>query len=211
MTGLLERVDLKCDGPDEFAEKCRKELGYSAIAKSFVDNRVLECFRQLGIRPFDNKTVEAYKAKKQKQANDQEWLPWYRICQWISIGICLIATGLVIGSGSPWFFLIAVLAVVPASVYHDGKAEFRDEWTWDNTNLKNYNKAIPKYALEVALQVQEHFQDDKDHYVLCVDELVYEQRKKTLDPFLFLRVYPSDARYYLEVWDEPDFGAKRTV
>jgi hypothetical protein len=76
----------------------------------------------------------------------------------------------------------------------------KTEQSWRTTALTNYDRPIPTFALHTALRIKREIPGA----VLFVDALTFN-----VDPFLGVQL--GQARYRIEVWDEPDFKTKRVV
>lgn len=77
---------------------------------------------------------------------------------------------------------------------------------WCATNLSLYNKPIPEFVLNYALQIKEHA-DERVEF--RVEELtVTNIPHRSLDPFLI--VVSHKESYYIAVWNEPKFEGRIT-
>ena len=71
---------------------------------------------------------------------------------------------------------------------------------------KDYAKPIPRFALDNITEVHQRLPEAK----FFVEELTFSTRARTrlvIDPFLIVTL--GTEQYYTDVWDEPDFNAKR--
>lgn len=86
------------------------------------------------------------------------------------------------------------------------KAEVREQnWrsgNWDTTPIDGYDQPIPEFAIDTALRVKQAIPEAEfsiEHFVSWNND----------DPFLSFKVPGVQRRFVVEVWDEPDFEAKR--
>ena len=202
MQATLERVDLPADDQESIAEQeimaasLQEQFGYTALTKSVAVQRRLSQLRAIGIRPFSESSVTAYKRKAVRAANRTLYATIISL-----IAVVVLATILTWISGATVVNTISVSAFVCAvcmAVFcylMDGTIP---RYRWDSRRLEYHMANIPRYVLETALAVKEAVPSA----TLCVHELHH-------DPFLVLLI--DGTEYYIEVWDEPKFGAKRTV
>jgi hypothetical protein len=66
---------------------------------------------------------------------------------------------------------------------------------WETSDIENYTKPIPEFAIEKALQIKKAF-----------PEVQFEIEELTVVPDPFLIAVLGNVRRYIEVWDEPKFG-----
>lgn len=69
--------------------------------------------------------------------------------------------------------------------------------TWEAYNLVGYEKPVPEFVLNKALEIKEEVPDVE----FMIEEL-------TIHPDPFLVAVLGKERYHVEVWDEPKFEAK---
>ena len=74
---------------------------------------------------------------------------------------------------------------------------------WQLASFWEHQGKMPGYALETAGEIRMRCPDA----YLYVEELV--QNNRVIDPFLVVKL--GTERYYVEVWDEPDYDQKRMV
>lgn len=190
-------------------------IARSQAATVATETTALSVLSSLGIRPFRDRDVEAYKRR-------QVWKEFFGTLR--GIAICVMAavilaagaaliTGAMIGSGA--LAGLAGCVGVPVMIGLVMTLTFPEDIlaSWRRIPLAEYGQAVPTYALELACEVKDAMNGLKDHnldkVVFEVDRLVRE-RSPQGDPFLVLTI-PGGTSLYLEVWDEPNFGAKRTV
>jgi hypothetical protein len=76
------------------------------------------------------------------------------------------------------------------------------EANWNLRPLAGYDQPVPEFVLEKALEVKRAF----PNVTLEVDTLMLRTYKEVpVDPFLVVSY--GRERYYIEVWDEPEFEA----
>jgi hypothetical protein len=68
--------------------------------------------------------------------------------------------------------------------------------TWRCTKLAKYRGAIPEFALSRAVEIKERLPKARFY----VEELTVDKR---YDPFLIVAC--GRERFYIDVWDEPEF------
>jgi hypothetical protein len=105
------------------------------------------------------------------------------------------------------FLLSALFACERYTVYREWVfISYRAEW--QAIPISKYTEPIPEFALQTAVDLQKQFDDIQFE----VEELVLKRNDlpfpSLFDPFLVAKL-PDGSRYYLEVWNEPDFKGKR--
>lgn len=73
---------------------------------------------------------------------------------------------------------------------------------WATTPIGEYDVPMPEFAIDTALKVKEAIPEAEfyiEHFLHWRDQ----------DPFLSFKVPGVQRRFVIEVWDEPDFIAKR--
>ncbi len=71
---------------------------------------------------------------------------------------------------------------------------------WDVHTLSAYDKPVPEFVLNKALQIKE--------VIPNVQFAVEELNERASDPDPFLIAFTNTERYYVEVWNEPEFENK---
>jgi len=69
--------------------------------------------------------------------------------------------------------------------------------TWRRTKLSKYRGEVPEFALSRAIEIKEHLPKARFY----VDELTVDKR---YDPFLVAAC--GREKFYIDVWDEPEFA-----
>lgn len=209
MKQALKRTPLAIPDPpppatfDDFAERCEKELGYST-AKDAERNaaaltKVAEAFAALAFAPLDRDAVEKWKASRAGMP------PGVRIvlsffatssvlCFIVGFGMLPYSFYAPVPLGVGFSFLMGCLSVVMNS-----SAAF-----WRETQLKSYNKPVPKFALTTAMEIGERLDASKVVHWFEVHHLEHRS-----DPFLVL--WAAGQRFYLEVWEETGFDVQREI
>lgn len=91
------------------------------------------------------------------------------------------------------------VAALPRQTYH------RTVVSWKEIPLDKYKKAVPTFVLNKAVQIAEEMPTAE----FAIEEMVTTRHRIQLNPDPFLIVSYGDEKYYIEVWDEPDFEAKQ--
>lgn len=71
---------------------------------------------------------------------------------------------------------------------------------WNETNLANYEKPIPEFVLNKAMQIKDALPQTEFY----IEELT----ENAPDPDPFIIAVHGKERYYFEVWEEPGFEAE---
>jgi hypothetical protein len=71
--------------------------------------------------------------------------------------------------------------------------------SWRRTKLAKYQGEVPEFALSRAIEIKERLPKVRFY----VDELTVEKR---YDPFLIAAC--GRERFYIDVWDEPEFSSE---
>ncbi len=199
---VLQRIDsTEFSVQDEkFAAEVNTELGYKALLNQTLPGTVVQCLQRIGLRPFDERIVNSYKEFKENKTNNK--IVWTALGIMVFVVLAPIIVAIItsdLGGLLLWFPSLfgGAIVLVNLTIY-----------SWEFVALCDYNSPVPKYVLETAVCLDKElkksgFKPNEDYYFV-VDHL-----EKTYDPFLVLCV--GSKKLWLEVWDEPDFGAKRTV
>jgi hypothetical protein len=191
---------------DTFADQAHQVLGYTVLKKQTRSKSVADCFKKVSIRPFDPESVEKYKEQAIRDITEPQFKKGVILTLAISVIWFSYPIFLTIYHSDPIYIanfglsiiLMSITAMfcIPSVQYH-----------WEKKYLKDYKKEVPKYALNLAIDLQKELSSAGIAAIFYVDELVVNER---VDPFLVL--WTDNDRYeYLEVWDEPKFGAERVV
>lgn len=172
--------------------------------------RLVRTLQELGIRPYTNESVTAYKKRKQAEMANP---PLRRRLLWAVNGCALAAIATLVAIGfrlvtdSPsglYFFLFVVFCFATfilsflRNVVAPGK-----NLDWKSTPLTSYTEPIPENILALAIQIRKKLGYRPGFYVSALSE-----REATYDPFLFIRTSdgkPGKRDYFIAVWDEPTF------
>ena len=81
---------------------------------------------------------------------------------------------------------------------------------WRSFNLKGYEKPVPRWALQTAIETKAALESRGVACEFFVVELV---ESEDCDPFLLVHARVGDCveSHYLEVWEEPGFDAPRQI
>ena len=74
-------------------------------------------------------------------------------------------------------------------------------WAWRGIALAKYQQEVPAFVLQRALEIKKELPEAEFSIELLA------QTSRFADPFLV--VYCVGERYYVDVWDEPNFQAER--
>jgi len=205
----------------ELAKQCKKELGYPVLSQTIERDKnktkLEQCMDRVGLRPFTRETIEKYK----KEEANRRWYEYnaadFKItatvaavlasfyCSWFIMYFC---------SGA-WIAIPVIFSILGAlgfgfllTVALPDIFRVRAEWLTDHLSV--YKKPIPEYALETALGLQKELKAEgiDSECKFYVESLFIH--KEARDPFLFVQCGNFN-RYYLEVWDEPNFGVEKLV
>ncbi len=205
----------------QLAKEADELLGYDRLLNDMVGAQpdrhgVIQILAELGIRPFSESSVAEYKATKvqaiERMAGKIERLYAFLLVLSIvvvAVGILVTAfyatlfitswtgIGLVVGGG---LFIRIVNDYAGRAITRVGK--------WVGVSLRGYNRRVPEFALQTACLVQ---QRNITGARLEVEEFLIDSVPK--DPFLVLvtKTKNGEYRYYLEVWDEAEYEAKREI
>lgn len=163
------------------------------MTKAAADVRA--ALAEVGVRPFNSDDVEQYKSAEVNKIRKSSVLPF--MASVVVVGGCMYAMVVTDHFGWAVPMILALLVAIPS--FFSGIC---DAWgqRWVKHALADYPSEVPQYALDTALAIREVLPEAK-FYVEALEE--------SKDPFLVLSHGQEDL--YLEVWDEPDFGTKRTV
>lgn len=202
----LERTTVVASSIDnelrQLALRARDKLGYGA-ASTVADQRhftakLVDTLTELGIQPFSEKSVAAYKRKKLRTPTVRSRAAVFACL--VGVVACMV-TGFAI---SPWAVWGSGPFLIVAFFCH----EFRSKWAWESVPLHLYHGQVEPYALEMALQIQERC--PKASFSV---EYMREQEPQT--PYPYGHVYRLDdpflvvglgaTKYHIAVWDEVEF------
>jgi hypothetical protein len=199
---LLERVPVDVmgvaidDGRELLAKKCKKLFGYTELYKVIENqtrdkdvNDFVAALAAKGIIPFSNRTVDNYKASELVRLNGSGRLPDTAIGR-----------------------LAARLAPTPLG-YMLGIPLKEKEWVWFCQEIHSYREPVPEFALETAVSVCDIagatgcISGKPSDVSICIDSLVEVSTGSYGDPFLVAEF--KNVKFYLEVWNEPNFHGHR--
>ncbi len=190
---------------ESFCEEVQGKLGYS-MPRNLGDENLRQALVDLGIKPFDPKSVEAYKKGKTAARLDRAMeVQFFSGLAFLigSLVVCLVVNVLAAGPFVFWpvYGVIAGVVATLSSVVI--ASVFAKNLEWESVRLESYRQEIPLYALQTALDIKEKCPESG----FFVDSLV-----RQVDPFLYVRGNGEawdSPRYYLEVWNEPGFDKKK--
>ncbi len=210
MNATLERKKIESDlfalPPDNFATACKEKLGYSVLVNVEKGEhnkfRMTEILNELDIKPFTNESVAKYKAQ-QISNKEPKWLQRLVALELIAF----IALGIYIGwPHGLWMILAAFIGFMITMAITDAIWEWSG-WGWISLAVKDETSRIPEFALQTAMDVRDRLAAESIPALIGVETLIRQQVRA--DPFLFVEV--DGQRWYLEVWNEPSFKAKREL
>lgn len=239
--GVPQEVEMEVpDSRAELAERAEKEFGYSVLKREIEQDRmkvintrdqilaereVLQILSEIGpdAIPFDPASVKKY----QEDMVMRDKPLFYRLgltnhkklgmlSQIAAAAIVILLLATVIAATvnafrSNWFWafwtlaggLISVIVLIVCGVSIFTSESYKEPGRWECKPLREYTDPVPEFVLGTALCVKEKLSEAE----FQVEHFIAGKRK--LDPFLTMTV--GELHYYLEVWNEPDFKAKRLV
>jgi len=225
----------------KLAKEATAFLGYDRYAKSFtevtdkqvIQSRASAVFEKVGIEPFEGKSVAAYKKAAVKRGNAEHWLQNFcnslagenvMFCSFLFGGVL---TALCIGTtGAYWAKVphrLWYLDTISASILIFGGFGFsivraatdniRYIFKWkmyrlgSDGNYRNdvYTDPIPEFALAHAVALKKELPSASFY----VDQLQCEEVDMKPDPFLVMEYMGT--LFYVDVWEEPSFEARKIV
>jgi hypothetical protein len=209
MDSLLVRKKLETpeevalEASKEMANEAAKELGYHNLERhahrSERDRDLRNTLKKLGIEPFETGGVHTYMDRERKKALGVT--PMQAAIYTLLVVSALLWLLLLLCGSSAWGVL--GIAVVPALIAGGTRADsfYGRNISWQPMLIQHYKEPIPEFALATALKIR---RADPDILIEVVGLTI------TKDPFLAVSKEGTE-RYYLEVWQEPKFSAKREV
>lgn len=218
---------------DELLKAAREELKYSAIDQP---GKLDEILFSIGVTPFTDSSIEAYKDRATKANN---CIPWMigMILGTLALGaigafISMIAwnyersAGPVVGAC--FLAASACCAIAVVALYQRRKhllppgIAFDDligaVASWKTCTLEDYERPVPEFVLQTALDFKRELVKRADQpemkgctHNILIDELRME-KVRPVDPFLVLMLkHPgqSPVLRYVEVWNEPKYKQER--
>lgn len=212
--------------PDDVVEQYQ-----TSDRKQDSSNEIRDALGELDDPPFTNASVYRYKKAQATAA-----IPWREklvVCAlWCAAALAMTAcaTGLmtaafwVIGpttlfaskvAGVITLFTFAVVCISLLTAFLATRWEFsQGEWdyktteaTWSTYSLAGYEHPVPEFAMQTAVDLKDRFPATEFH----IEQLTVTEKHHPLalsDPFLVVEL-PDKSLHYLEVWNEPEFDAKR--
>jgi hypothetical protein len=196
-----------------------------------LEQKVEKVFNVLGIEPFSAESVEKYKQKMIRWPNRKakllEFLASPQFAKKVisigTIGVCVLALQVMavvifvvvrdIGIFK-WYHPISVMhwwsLAVPATpvvlmfamaAYFGNNHVWARTFSWKMEPLSSHAKQVPLFALSRATEIIELLPEAK----FSVESLTWKD--EVLDPFLVMEV--AGKKFYLDVWEEPKFEARR--
>lgn len=215
MQEILERKSLNVvdqiidDGLLSLSQQAKDVLGYTGLETEIKkDNSLEKALIELNIKPFTRDSVEKYQNMMVKKTENEFLInKIIKIISYLTIVFGIIAFTTIILS----FFVdnykdIALLvagahgmvAIILFTLSLSYLWDKQVSANWNIISLKNYEKPIPEYVLQTALDIKAKVPD----VYFRVSELRTRVRKN-LDPFLIVSNFEKE--YYIEVWNEPKF------
>ena len=219
-TSVLERVEI-VEKEDLFEEKelanqAADVLGYNllktSIKQGFSSSKLRKTLKELDIRPFSIESVRKYKDSALRKANNRH----NRLISVMKVGLPLLISGvlammiiaglkdahvlvpsLAIAFCAVWFLFSVAVTGIPYSFLLMSEERML---VWEKDLIKDYNRPIPEFALQTALDIKEKLPEASFY----IEEL---RTPKKIDPFLIVE-YGKEV-FYLEVWNEPGFDKVR--
>jgi hypothetical protein len=209
---ILTRVPLPASSEDgkvcDLHLRADEVLGYSLLKRR---DQLAETLQQLGIRPFSERSVEAFKQEISSMHNfyvDLYEKGFVVFC--ISAGLTLLC---LIPAIAGWFisWKIGLGFTVPAVIGVIGMAYFMnhetyvtyDTPTWKQTYLRGYTNEVPEFALQQAIEIatilpQASFE---------VHELDLQRVRKSLVHLMSV-TQAGQERFFFAAWSEPSLNAR---
>jgi ABC-type sugar transport system permease subunit len=218
----------------DFAAEVAAKLGYKAYRQTIERHQksdaaeVLAAIRALDTAPFTRASVDRYKARKARaEWMKSKWSVFYD-CYWWFFGAVVVVMAASIAAGITmahcyesavcWFGIVpamlAILGAVTLAVMYVNISWMTDRRfrprraTWEKHHVAGFTGAIPAYALQWALDIKQACPGA----TLFVDELMVRDEEwsepRSRDPFFGVQDNQGNT-YWLAVWDEPNFKAKR--
>lgn len=199
-------------------ERAKEVLGYNGdtveVAQRTIMAKLAAALNELGIEPFTNESVKAYrKCELWRAANIWQMMP-------VVFATCIMMFTLGLGvaaymlpgsrSGSPEQY-IGLLGGVLALFSLFGTTISAGVWLadgaivgleWKAIHIGMYNQPIPPAVLEMALEIKERCPEA----MLTVEHL--NKKTKIVPCGFFLRVDAGKKTFYVACWDEPRFDAR---
>ena len=194
MTVKPRRKALEIPAEDVFAgcsaatyAEAEKVLGYKRPLLPH-ERPLFKALARLGIAPFDQAEVEKYQAEIAKKASERKVVATADSVDGMRVSFWDGSRSWRLGSGGPF----QAGDFVGMGLRHE----------WQTVAIKDYAGAVPEYAVQRGLDVVRECPGAR----VAVSHLTAVK-----DPFLV--VYCGDGvnaeRFFIDVWDEPDFKAKR--
>jgi hypothetical protein len=217
-------AELSVDQFEDLPERAEKVLGYS-LAKSRKKSATLRnALAELKLKPFSAESVARYEKAALAERGATFWARHPRLydaCE--AVGISAWLTGTIVGAlfstlaTAEWLLgfghlqsLLCTLASCSLGAFaglaysiglHVWGKKSKKAASWVDFELCSYGSPVPHFALETAVQVKEAMPEAR----ITVRSLIQDSAE--LDPFLVAS--SGSESYYLEVWREPHFDAKR--
>lgn len=203
---LLVKENPICDDEAGLFAAASK-AGYKFVERAAQRQLVLKKLREKGVDVYTTASVEAYKAAKAGVGPVNKWL----LVLAVAILSCCVCSGwcasILNSEQHPFCMAIACLSgvaffVVGCWVWSLAfDLGIRGRYMWDEIPLKDYDREIPEYVLNDLVTAHQLCPKAK----FSVEELTRQQ--VVVDPLLWMEF--GDQMYCIQVWDEPDFKAKR--
>lgn len=194
----------------ENASQIRKQAHQTSMLK--VNAKLVEILKELDIRPFSKKSVEAYKTNKIKKLKRRDHTSFAMFV----FGVVLVVSSIVLifasaakdNDGgdvlSDWWAIPGILmAICSIPLIGLNVPSDRKRYEWTQTKIAFYGRPIPEFAIQTAIDIKKRLPEA----YFEVEELT---ERRVVDPFLVVSV-EHGPDYYIEVWNEPGFKQERTA
>ncbi len=247
LTETSQEFVSQTDPQEEFALAVKKNLGYNllydTIHKPQVDEKLMAVFKKICLFPFKPDLVDKYKEHiliadgREKKPLFLRWFSedslrkavsgdggWLTILMVISAVVGVVATGaFFLTSGIHQTLITLAISVIVFSLLYSlgsmvSQANDYCSGRWHSTRLREYEKPIPEFVLQTALDLQTKLPEAQSLHVEWF-EPGYDSERTTVstalsgalkifdDPFLVMKY--GDKLYYMEVWNESRFKKER--
>lgn len=221
----------------DFADQVANTLGYTRLKSqqkdqietekrdkriAEEDKQLLTALKELDIMPFTKVSIAKYKKMRVRQATPRV----NKIFDWaialLVISGTIAATSLLTGmimhamhmEAAQTAFIGCLMAIPAVICIIVGCCVENDvqniEKRWETYGFPNYDKDIPEFVLQSALDIKEKCPDLDLQFRIEELRLIHLPRPRIPDPFLVVNVAYGPWRY-IEVWNEPGFKAERMV
>lgn len=184
----------------EIVQKAEAELSYVAAGPP----PLVTALEKAGVVPFDPDSVRRYKWQREGLFMRSRRNIYGAVALVASL-VGVLVWGVVVNNlfiGVPAG--IGAAGALVASLFGLATKEHR----WEVVRLNQYTRAVPTFVLDTALRIHRAY----PHAVFYVDERRQNERAAS-DPFLMVvdhdKYGSMRERYWVEVWDEPNYREQR--